>query len=88
MFYCFCFRIVDINGISSIDNLLNSEMDNLSSYDTSGLALNTSRMGTVCQSINSEFGMYDGSLSSTSESDLESENSDKSSEMSDAESTR
>ena len=48
-------------------------MYNQSSYDTSGLAQNTSRMEAVCQSINSEFGMHHGSLSSSSESEMESD---------------
>ena len=48
-------------------------MYNQSSYDASGLAQNTSRMEAVCQSINSEFRMHHGSLSSSSESEMESD---------------
>ena len=72
-FYGFCFRIVDITGISSIDNPLHSRMYNQFSCDASGLAQNTSRMEAVCESINSEFGMHYGSLSSSSDSGQESD---------------
>lgn len=58
--------------MSSIDNPMD-RMYNKSSYDASGLAQNTSKMEAIFQSINSEFGMHYGSLSSSSESELESD---------------
>ena len=48
-------------------------MFNQPSCDASGLTQNTSRMESICESINPEFGMHYGSLSTSSESDLESD---------------